>query len=241
MLQKTRAVILHTIRYGESSLIVHTFTENWGRKAFLLKGVRKSRRSNRPNMYQPLFILDLDIYLKESRDLNWIKEAAFAFSSPRFYMDVTKSTQAIFLSEMLIKTLREEERNPEMFTFLVKTIIDLETANQASPSYHLLFLFQFSRYLGFYPMRNFSDDNVFFNTRAGAFTSFLPGTDIEKERIIGRLWKNAFLSDFQTIDQHIINKDERNLFLDSLLDYYNYHQLSIGEMKSLGVLRTVFE
>ena len=145
MLQKTQAIVLHAVKYGDTSLIVHAFTEAWGRSSFLLKGIRKSKKSNRVNMFQALSLLNLDIYYRDNRDLQWIKEASYPGSTPASNNDVVKSTQAIFLSEVLMKTIREEERNPELFNFLFESLKYFNSPADNSPSFHILFLFQLHR------------------------------------------------------------------------------------------------
>jgi DNA repair protein RecO (recombination protein O) len=240
MLQKTKAIILHSLRYGDSSLIVHAFTEERGRQSFMLKGVRKSRKNNRPNLFQPLFLLDLDIYFRENREMQWIKEASFSRATPTFYHNVVKSTQAIFLSEILMKTLREEEKNPDLFRFLFHSVEYLESLPSASPSFHLLFLFQLSSYLGFYPRNNFSKTNAFFDAPSGTFSSIPVSGNVELESIIGKGWMSCFQSDYSSIDQVFINQSSRNQFLDSLLSFYKFHYQLLDELKSLDILRTVF-
>ena len=240
MLQKTRAIILHTLRYGDSSLIVHAYTEQWGRTTFLLKGARKSRKSNRSAMFQPLYLLDLDIYYRDNREMHWIREATFSESVPGMRQDVVKATQAIFLSEVLLRTIREEERNPDLFGFLLQSLAHFESVASPSPSFHLVFLFHYSRYLGFYPMNNFSETNLFFNISAGSFSSTPDGVDLDMEKRLGQQWKSCFECEYSSADQHFNNHDKRNMFLDSLLEFYRNHQPSMTELKSLEVLRTVF-
>jgi DNA repair protein RecO (recombination protein O) len=240
MLQKTRAIILHSFKYGDSSLIVHAFTEEWGRQTFMLKGVRKSKKTNRSNMFQALFTLNLDIYYRENREMQWIKEATFIDSAPTFSSDVVKSTQAIFLSEVLIKTLREEEKNSDLFSFIFHSIAYLESLESASPSFHLLFLFQLSSYLGFYPRNNYSEQSVFFDYTSGSFSGTPPTANLEEEAALGLGWKQCFKAGYSTIDQVFISQQSRNLFLDSLLNFYKLHHHSMAELKSLDILRTVF-
>ncbi|MDA3821143.1 MAG: DNA repair protein RecO [Bacteroidales bacterium] len=240
MLHKTRAIILHSFRYGDSSLIVHAFTEEMGRQTFLLKGARKSKRNNRSNMFQALFTLDLDIYFRENREMHWIKEASFIGSAPTLFVDITKSTQAIFLSEVLMKTLREEEKNSDLFSFIYHSIAYLESLESASPSFHLLFLFQLSSYLGFYPMNNFSEIKPYFNCSSGSFSSTSETLDLEQEAALGLGWRHCFTADYSSIDQYFISQESRNDFLDSLLRFYKAHHHSMKEIKSLDILRTVF-
>lgn len=240
MLQKTRAIILHSIRYGDSSLIVHAFTEKCGRQTYLLKGVRKSKRSNRSNMFQPLFTLNLDIYYRDNREMQWIKEANYIDSAPLFSSDIVKSTQALFLSEVLMKTLREEEKNQALFSFLYHSIEFLESEEVASPSFHLMFLFQLTSYLGFFPRDNFDEHKKFFDVNSGAFSATPASLDIEVELQLGKGWMEIFTADYTTINQVFTNQSSRNLFLDSLLKFYKIHHHSMGELKSTDILRTLF-
>jgi DNA repair protein RecO (recombination protein O) len=240
MLQKTRAVVLHTIKYGDTSLIVHAITEAWGRRSFLLKGVRKSKKNNRSNMFQPLFFLDLDIYFRDTREIQWIKEAAYSGSVPVYGDDLVKTTQAMFLSEVLMKTIREEEKNTDLFNFLSNTLKYFNSNTKSISSYHILFLFQFTRLLGFYPQNNSSSINTFFDPLSASFSGTPSSADIELEMLLSEHWKKSFSADYISADQHFINQEVRNKFLDSLLNFYQLHQQSMNDLKSLEVLRTVF-
>lgn len=240
MLQKTRAIILHAYRYGDSSLVVHAFTQAWGRSAFMLKGVRKSKKNQRVSMFQPIYMLDLDVYFREHRDMHWIRDASFSGPAVVHAMDIIKSTQAIFISEVLMKTIGEEERNPALFEFLEQASVWLFHAGNASPSFHLYFLFNLSRYLGFYPRNNFSEENRYFNVESGAFSTIPDTLDMQQETLLGLQWKACFNVDYNKEYQEFNNHTKRNVFLDSLLSFYRVHHHGMRELKSLDVLRTVF-
>lgn len=240
MLSKTRAIVLHAIKYGDSSLIVDCFTRQWGRKSFLIKGVRKSRKGNRSNLFQPLFLLDLDVYFRDGRELQWIKEAGFPGRPPVFPGDVRKSTQAIFLAEVLKKTLHQEEKDEALFNFLESSIEFLDHSVEACFSFHLLFLFKLTRFLGFYPGRQNGQGDLFFHPDAGSFSQFPGGREIDMEKTLGTLWNACFTIDYSTADQVFTNHFQRNIFLDSLLGYYRIHQENFGELRSLEIIRSVF-
>ena len=122
MIRKTRGIVLHTTRYGESSLVVHCYTEQYGRQTYMLKGVRKSRRTNRSNLFQPLFILDFEVYHKDSREIQLVKEVTRSIPLNSIPYDLTKRTQAIFMAEMLYRVVKEEESNPILAHFLINSI-----------------------------------------------------------------------------------------------------------------------
>ena len=240
MLQKTRAIILHAYRYGDSSLVIHAFTEVWGRTAFLIKGIRKSRKSHRSSMFQPLYLLDLDVYYRDNREMQWIRDATFSGTAPIHEHDPVKSSQAIFLSEVLMKTINEEEKNTELFSFLENASSWLFTRGAVSPSFHIVFMFKLSRYLGFFPRNNYSEENKFFNTETGSFSAIPDSLDLSRETSLGTQWRDLFGSDYSSVPATMNNQEKRNQLLDAILRFYRLHHHSMKELKSLDVLRTVF-
>jgi DNA repair protein RecO (recombination protein O) len=192
-------------------------------------------------MFQPLFLLDLDIYYRDTRELQWIREASLLRSQPFGGADLVKSAQALFLSEVLMKSVREEERNQELFDFLLYSLGFYHSSNQGMASFHLLFLFQLSRFLGFYPLKNYDPvERPYFNLQKGSFSGFPGSGSIGQEKLLGQYWNSCFDMGYNVADQGFNNHEKRNLFLDSLLAFYDHHHPSIGKLKSLEVLRTVF-
>ena len=143
MIRKTRGIVLHTTRYGESSLVVHCYTEQSGRQTYMVKGVRKSRKQNRSNLFQPLFILDFEVYHKNTAGIQLVKEVNRAMPLNSIPFDITKSTQAIFMAEVLYRVVKEEESNPMQAHFLINTIQYLDALEEASPDFHILLCFSY--------------------------------------------------------------------------------------------------
>ena len=240
MIRKTRGIVLHTTRYGESSLVVHCYTEQSGRQTFMVKGVRKSRKQNRSNLFQPLFILDFEVYHKDSREIQLVKEVSRAVPLNSLPFDITKSTQAIFMAEVLYRVLREEEPNPMLATFLINTIQYLDTLEEASPDFHIVFMFQLSRHLGFYPQNNFGDERIFFNLVSGRFITHFGDQEIHLDSEASNLWSRYMHSDLQSVKEEEFNGSQRKLTLDNLARFYKLHVAGMGEIRSLEVLHAFF-
>jgi len=240
MNRKTRGIVLHTTRYGESSLIVHSYTEQSGRQSFMVKGVRKSRKNNRSNLFQPLFILDFEVYHKDSREIQLVKEVNRAIPLNTLPYEITKSTQAIFMAEVLYRVVREEEPNPMMFHFLISTIQYLDALVEASPDFHIVFLFQLCKYLGFYPRINERTEDRYFDLASGRFKPVLTDPDIQLDQSVSALWKSFMLSDYQQIRKMGMNSAQRKKVLDQLIRYYRLHVEGMGAIKSLEVLHEFF-
>jgi len=207
MIRKTRGIVLHTTRYGESSLVVHCYTEQYGRQSYMIKGIRKSRKQNRSNLFQPLFILDFEIYHKDSREIQLVKE---------------------------------EETNPMLAHFLINTIQYLDALEQPSPDFHIVFLFQLSRYLGFYPQNNYGEENGLFNLNSGIFKSSMADPEVQLNREDSLLWSRYMLLDFQSIKKVDFNSTQRLTMLNNLIRYFKSHVEGMGDIRSLEVLHSFF-
>jgi len=240
MIRKTRGIILHTTRYGESSLVVHCYTEQFGRQTFMAKGVRKSRRNNRSNLFQPLFILDFEIYYKESRNMHLVKEVSRAFPINSIPYDITKSTQAIFMAEVLYRVVREEEPNPMLAHFLINSINYLDALENPMPDFHIIFLFQLSRHLGFFPQNNFDLIHPYFDLVSGRFKSAFMDSEKQLDEETSALWSCYLGLDYQEAIHTQYSSEQRKKVLDQVVKYYRNHVEGLGEIRSLDVLHTVF-
>lgn len=240
MIKKTRGIVLHTTKYGDSSLVVHCYTEQAGRQTFMVKGVRKSRKQNRSNLFQPLFILDFEVYYKASREIQLVKEVSRAVPLNSLPYDITKSTQAIFMAEVLYRVLKEEESNPVLAQFLISTIQYLDAMEEASADFHILFLFQLSRHLGFYPQNNFGEGSLYFNLASGQFKAHFGDPELYLTERTSELWSRYLRVDLQSVKKEGFNGSQRKIILDNLVRFYKYHVTGMGEIRSLEILHSSF-
>lgn len=240
MIRKTRGIVLHTTRYGESSLVVHCYTEQSGRQTYMVKGVRKSRKQNRSNLFQPLFILDFEVYHKNTAGIQLVKEVNRAMPLNSIPFDITKSTQAIFMAEVLYRVVKEEESNPMQAHFLINTIQYLDALEEASPDFHILFMFQLSKHLGFYPQNNYGDGSIYFNLVNGLYRSHPSDPEVQLNEADSKLWNSYMTLDFQPIKETDFNSSHRSTMLNNLVRYFKFHVESMGDIRSLEVLHTFF-
>ena len=240
MIRKTRGIVLHTTRYGESSLVVHCYTEQSGRQTYMVKGVRKSRKQNRSNLFQPLFILDFEVYHKNTAGIQLVKEVNRAMPLNSIPFDITKSTQAIFMAEVLYRVVKEEESNPMQAHFLINTIQYLDALEESSPDFHILFMFQLSKHLGFYPQNNYGDGSVYFNLVNGLYKSFVTDPEVQLNEADSILWSRYLSLDMQSVKDSNFNGSQRKTMLNNLVRYFKFHVAGMGDIRSLEVLHTFF-
>ena len=241
MLHKTQGIVLNHLKYGDTSLISTIYTSTHGRKTFLVQGVYKRKSRFHPSFFQPLSLLDLEIYIQPRRELQRIKEISIDHPFQHLPFDTTKSAIALFLSEILYKTLREEESNLQLFNYLYHSIQFFDINTEGSANFHLLFLINLTRYLGFYPIDNFSETNSLFDSLNGKFFPYLTSQQSESDRLTS-VWMHRLLNtSFDNLGSLTMNHQIRNDLLRLLIEFYSLHLEGLGIVKSHSVLQSVFE
>ena len=151
MIEVTKAIVLSAIKYGDTSLIAACYTETGGVKSYMLKGILTSKKGKLKSAYfQPLTQLVLTANHNHKGVLNSIRDIEVSAFYTSIHSNIKKQTIALFLAETLHYSLREEEKNEAMFTYLETAFSWLDTHDTIS-NFHLLFLLNLTKFLGFYP------------------------------------------------------------------------------------------
>ncbi len=174
MLHKTRGIVFKTTDYGESSVIVQVFTEKFGLQSYMVNGARKPKAKIARNMLQPLHLLDMVVYHKSTGNVQRVKELKNAPQLQTIPYDVVKSSLAIFLNEVLYKAVKQQAADDSAFGFVFSAIEWLDHQTEGIANFHLLFLLQLTRYLGFYPDRYLAGEADYFDLKNGVFCRCKP-------------------------------------------------------------------
>lgn len=238
---KARGIVLHTIKYGENGLIVYMYTDRLARQTYFLNRTRNGRvRSGRRQaVLQPLSVVDLVGYKPLKGDMHRVREIANAFPTPNILFDIRKSTMALFMAEVLYRVVKEAEPNPLFFDFLAESVRALDLIEEGVANFHLYFLVQLSRYLGFFPSNNYRPDH-FFDIKRGEFVLLRPQHALYMEpdqaELLGRLMN--LTSD--RLGEVRIRRADRIAFLSSLMDFFAYHHDTVYEVRSFRILGEIF-
>ena len=117
MIYKTKGIVLRTIKYGETSIVVNIFTELFGIQSYLVNGVRSSGKTLKANFFQPTSILEMEVYHNELKNLQRIKEFKWGYLYKNILNDVTRNLVALYMIELLQKCLKQPENNIDLFQF----------------------------------------------------------------------------------------------------------------------------
>jgi DNA repair protein RecO (recombination protein O) len=229
MLHKTRGIALGYIRYRETSIIAKVYTEQFGIQSYIVNGVRSSKsKTNRIALFQPLTLLDMVVYHKKKDDtvhrISEIKCYAPFGSVP---YDVAKSSLALFMTEILGKTLREEEANEPLFEFLEHSVLYLDHAENGFENFHIQFLMQFASFLGF-GIERMEELNE--ELRQNHYPQL---ADRVEEQASADLLLNGYGVSV------MLDRKRRATILGKIIFFYKIHMDNLGEIRSLDVLKEV--
>jgi len=240
MVEKTRGIILHQIKYTDSGIIAQIYTRKFGRLSFLIRGMRNRKAGKHNILFQPMFILDMEIQHKNTREIQTLKEFSVAFTPFNIYSDIRKSSVAIFLGEILTSVLREESPHEDLFNFIEDSISYFENSREGFANFHIAFLAGLSSYLGFEPTPRVDKDYRFFDMTDGSFVPVRPvHSNYASEEISGIL-ADFFSSSYESSGKIILNGTLRNEALETIVRYYSLHLPGLKRIKSLEVLKEVF-
>lgn len=233
MLHSTRAIVLKTVKYSETSVIVRMFTEEFGLRSYILKGFYGKKNNGTRTLLQSLSLLDLVVYEKPGAGLQNIKEISIAHPYTSIPFDVHKGTILMFLNEIIYKSIGEQEPDHAMFAFIYHQLMMLDETTEEIADFHLAFIIRFTKFLGFLPRNTYSDRNTFFDMQEGEFVSlqpmhsnFLnPGHSYQLNMLLQEGDKKVFG-----------NAAMRNALLEKIIVYYSLHVPGFGEVRSLPVL-----
>jgi DNA repair protein RecO (recombination protein O) len=242
MTHKTKGIVLRSIKYGETSLVVTIFTEMFGIQTYMVNGVRTSKKSaSKANHFQPTAILDLVVYHNENKSMQRIKEFSWACLYSNLLSDVIKNSIGSFMAELLHKCLKQPEPNADLFNFCEESFLVLDRAEKlVAANFALFFTLHLTHFFGFRMTDNYSTENLFLDLQEGVFiehqpthTNFIEGKNAELTAQLLRVMQPDELEQFN------LNREIRRLLLLRYLEYYALHIHDFGQMKTLMVLHEV--
>lgn len=238
---ETDAIVISSLKYRDSSLIVRCYCKELGLRSFMLKGILAAKKGGlKRSLFQPLNLIKITTQIRNENTLgmNFIREGSFKVHFQEIPLNVKKNTIALFVSEVISRVIFEEGNpNKTFYEFLENSILRLEKM-EFSPVFHLKFLILLSDQLGFYP--NITEqEKKFFDIQNGYFCDNSTSTQvIGGETILA--FKELLNINFDDIIKLKISNQIRNDVLKFLINYFNIHLPRFGKLKSIAILHEIF-
>ena len=236
MLTKTQAIVLHSLKYGETRLIVDMFTRSQGRQSFIVSIPKSVKGKIKKQLFQPLTLLEIESDLRPKLQLQKLSDVRLASPFSSIPFDPNKLSISLFIAEFLYYALRSEQHNEPLFDYIVNSIQWLDAQTDRFANFHLVFLMRLSRFLGFYPNLDHYQTGDYFDLRESIFLSAPPvhRDFLHPQQLMMRM-------DFPTMHLFRMSHQERNRLLEVSLIYYRLHLPDFPELKSVSVLQELYQ
>ncbi len=240
MLVKSHAIILRTVKYGESRMIVDAFTREGGRLSFAASMPKTGRGKIKKQFFQPMTIVDVEYDYRPRVQLQRFVDVSLTVPYRSVSIDPHKLSISLFISEFLSYALRGEQKNEQLFDYVVGSMQWLDNSTTSIANFHIVFLMRLSLFLGFYPNLDDYHEGCCFDLRAAQFSATLPlhrdflaADEAAKVSLMMRM-------NFATMHLFRMSRAERNRLVDIIISYYRLHIPDFPELRSLAVMRELF-
>lgn len=215
MVASTELIVLHSTKFGENSLVIHTLSREYGRRSFLVRNAGKRSMS----LYLPLNILEAEVMESSKSSLYTARNIVSRHPLTGIRNDVFKNSMTMFMSEVLYRTIKDNTYEEGMYEWCVKSILLLDAIDTDFSNFHIRFLLELSIALGFSPESR--DLKPFAGELYPVIEKFLQ-TSFAESMLIP------------------LNGQVRNEIAEKLLRYIEFHTDSTLNVNSLKVLRELY-
>ena len=240
MLEKTEALVLHTLRYGDTKIIADLFSRRHGRLTFMVPLPKSPKAKLKKQYFQPLTLLYIEADVRQQMQFQKLHDASLLTPLPSLLADPSKLAIGLFVSEFLYHALRDEQQNEPLFDYVRNSIEWLDQREADYANFHLVFLMHLSRFLGFYPNLDDYREGCYFDLRAASFCvnppthrDFLMPQEAARIQLMMRM-------NYATMHLFRLSRADRNRIVEVLTLYYRLHLPQFPELRSLPVLKELF-
>lgn len=235
-----QGLIIRSVKYGESSLILDVFTDAWGLETFIIGGVRKQKSKHPAALFQLMNWIEFIAYYKENKKIHRIKEVRLSQHYQHLPFELKKRSIGLLIIEILQKVLSGREKHEELYNYLLELFRNLDRQQEKVGNTHIIFLIKLASFLGFEITNNYSQECVYFEKSHGQFVdhpNYKYGSNQEISELLHQLLSSSHIlaSDVK------LNRRERNEIVHELCSFYKLHIERFKDLKTLGVLQELLE
>ena len=238
MITSTSAIVLSKIRYKDNDIIVKLFTKEYGAISFIVKGGQNSKKNKIKYVYfQELTILEIQFNYNSKRDLQYIKDIEIKHNYTSSHTDLVKVSVIMFLSEVLSNVITHQKRDIQLYNYIEESLIWYDI-NKSNTYFHMIFLIELTRYLGFYP-DILSNNFKYFNLEGGSYEK----SKTSEYSITGdslNLFNQILGIKFDSNPLPALNSKDKMEIINIILTYYKLHINNFKPIKSLEIVKNIF-
>lgn len=241
MLVKTKAIVLGNVKVKDNTLILHLYTQEYGRCNYLLFGAQSKRGGKKMSFIQPLSLVEIEADHHPNKDLQKIKEIKVEAPTSSILFNPYKNAIAFFLAEILSNILKTSEKDETLFLFLHNSIRYLDTTENGISNFHITFLIKLSYFLGLWPDIERMNNYPYFDLKQASFVLTRPFHHFFLETKSSPILQHITRINYRNMHVFRFSRNERNEIIERTLDYYRLHVQGMGDLKTLSILKEVFD
>ena len=216
MTVNTGLIVLHTTKFGENSIVVHTLSKEYGRRSFLVRGLGKKSVMS---LFLPLNMLEADIVETTKSTLFTARNIVARHPLLGIRNNMFKNSMTMFMSEVLYRVVKDGASEPGLYEWCEKSILMLDAIRTDFSNFHIRFLLELAVVLGFSP-------------ESKDLRPFVGNHYPTVERFMQIPFAESMLIP--------LNGAVRNEIAEEILRYIEFHTESAVNINSLKVLRELF-
>ena len=238
MILNSSGIVLSSLRYSDSSVIARIYTKEKGLRSFMVRTGKGKNALSKLSLLQPLTLVEISFSNDERKNLHTLRNIERESALLSIPFNPVKTCIALFVSEIIGRSIGEEETNTELFKFLHSSILLLDD-HQASPAnFHLKFMIEFSRFLGFYPQPQEAGER-YFDLAEGEFTRSEPIHPHAIEEPLTTIFNKLLVVGMSSFDAVKMSNEQRRTLVQKLIDFFRFHLDGMKEITSHKVLEEV--
>lgn len=241
MQAKTTGIILHQVKYSDSQSIVSIYTREFGRMSYMVRGANRKKSATRSALLQPLSIVEIDVSHNPKKDIQSIKDIRIAIPFYHIPYDPVKNGLALFMTEVLQKTLKHSENDKELYNFIENSVCQLDKCEEGIGNFHLVFMAGLARRLGFAPDMLNDNGYKFFDMMNGIFERSQPLHAHFLEGKQAETFKSIMELDYDCLNSLPMNRIQRAGVLTNFVEYYKLHLADFQSLHSIEVMHKLWE
>ena len=113
-----RVIVLNTTRVKENSIVLHTISETYGRKSYLVRIGRNTGMS----YFLPLNILEISVTENPKSDLWYARAISAEVPLNSIRANIYKNTISLFMAEVIYRTVRTGNPEDGLYDWLLSLI-----------------------------------------------------------------------------------------------------------------------
>lgn len=240
MLTKTKAIVLHSLKYGDKKVFVDMYSEEYGKITFSCSTGSRTKGKGKTNYFQPFNIVEVEFDKKPKAEIHTLKDIRIVYPAKSIPFDPYKLSISIFLAEFVRYALINEQQNTPLYNYIENSIQWLDNSERNFANFHIIFMVKLSQFIGFFPNLDDFYPGSWFDLRDGSFTPLIPKhkevilpADATLIPILARL-------SYGTMHLLRLSHKERNQCTEKILAYYRLHLPDFPELKSFAVMQELF-